>query len=202
MKKIVTAFAILMSIQTAIAQTPTQKTLSEKNPVLLKETQVLKTISGAVKQLKPDNEAKTYTAPLKQIASDCIDVMYYADDPADEAFFKLLEQEVTFKWSYTEYSFSTNGKTQTVPMKLLIVKFSDSVNTTEAAGTLAPCYCLPNNYVIPFYSNNGWFISFEPNLSQFTEARERTKIYNALQQQLKAALTGFTYQNVSLWNND
>lgn len=201
MKNIFFALTII-AFQFGFAQKPAKKAITKENPVLYKENQILKAISGAVKQLQPDTKAKVLSAPLKQIASDCIDIMYYQNDTADSAFFELLKQNVSYKWSFTNYAVTLNGQTHTVPMKLLLVKFTNSTDMPKTSGILAPCYCLPNAYVIALYSNDGWFLSFEPDFSQVTEPGKRSQLYNSLQKYLRQSLTGFTHQNVSLWNND
>lgn len=195
MKKIVALLCALLCLLNSHSQ--------NKKVIEQAEAQLLKAISGRITEVKPDVTAKVLRVPLAVLTENCVDVVYQDGNPEHADFFKLTETTVDFKWTNATYSVTLTGSTELVSMKLLLAQFPQGTNMVTASMLLAPCYCLPYAYVLPFYTANGMFISFEPQLSHIDDTTERVALYNALQDYLiKTLPKTYTYQNVSLMNND
>lgn len=195
MKKIVALLCALLCISNSYCQ--------NKKVIEQAEAQLLKAISGKVAEVKPDMQAQVLRVPLAVLTENCVDVVYQDGNPEHAGFFKLTETKVDFKWTNATYSVTLTGSPELVSIKLLLVQFPQGTDMTAASELLAPCYCLPYAYVVPFFTANGLFVSFEPQLSHITDTTKRVTLYNALQAYLiKSIPKTYTYQNVSLMNND
>lgn len=176
---------------------------AQNKTIVPAEQQILKAIAGKVSSVKPDMDATVLHVPLETLTEDCVDVVYFKDTPKHAGFFSLTDTKVDFKRTFATYDVSVTGTSQLIEIRLLLVEFPKGTDMNKTSFLLAPCYCVPMAYVIPFYTPDGLFVSFEPQIGHIEDTQKRVELFKALKNYLIKNLSPkYTYQNVSLLNND